>query len=47
MKRAGERLTVCIADAFAVTGGEENLIATMLATMMNIDSKPIDVGAGD
>jgi uncharacterized protein (TIGR00369 family) len=47
VKRAGKRLTVCTADAFAVTGGEEKLIATMLATMMNMDSKPIDVGAGD
>jgi acyl-coenzyme A thioesterase PaaI-like protein len=47
VKRAGKRLTVCTADAFAVTGGEEKWIATMLATMMNMDSKPIDVGAGD
>ena len=47
VKRAGKRLTVCTADAFAVTGGEEKLIATMLASMMNMDSKPIDVGAGD
>jgi uncharacterized protein (TIGR00369 family) len=47
VKPAGKRLTVCTADAFAVTGGEEKLIATMLATMMNMDSKPIDVGAGD
>jgi uncharacterized protein (TIGR00369 family) len=47
VKRTGRRLTVCTADAFAVTGGEETLIATMLATMMNMKSKPIDVGAGD
>jgi uncharacterized protein (TIGR00369 family) len=47
VKRAGKRLSVCTANAFAVTGGEEKLIATMLATMMNMDSKPIDVGAGD
>jgi uncharacterized protein (TIGR00369 family) len=40
VKRAGKRLTVCTADAFAVTAGEEKLIATMLATMMNKDSKP-------
>jgi uncharacterized protein (TIGR00369 family) len=39
VKRAGKRLVVCIADAFAVRAGEEKLIATMLATIMNIDSK--------
>jgi uncharacterized protein (TIGR00369 family) len=43
VKRAGKRPTVCTADAFAVTGDEEKLIATM----MNMDSKPIDVGTGD
>jgi uncharacterized protein (TIGR00369 family) len=41
VKRAGKRLAVCTADAFAVKAGEEKLIATMLATIMNIDSKPI------
>jgi uncharacterized protein (TIGR00369 family) len=40
VKRAGKRLAVCTADAFAVRAGEEKLIATMLATIMNIDSKP-------
>jgi uncharacterized protein (TIGR00369 family) len=40
VKRAGKRLAVCSADAFAVRAGEEKLIATMLATIMNIDSKP-------
>jgi len=40
VKRAGRRLAVCSADAFAVRAGEEKLIATMLATIMNIDSKP-------
>jgi len=39
VKRAGKRLAVCAADAFAVKAGEEKLIATMLATIMNIDSK--------
>jgi uncharacterized protein (TIGR00369 family) len=39
VKRAGKRLAVCSADAFAVRAGEEKLIATMLATIMNIDSK--------
>jgi uncharacterized protein (TIGR00369 family) len=40
VKRAGKRLSVCTADAFAVTEGKEKLIATMLATMMNMNSKP-------
>ena len=40
VKRSGKRLAVCTADAFAVNAGEEKLIATMLATIMNIDSKP-------
>jgi uncharacterized protein (TIGR00369 family) len=40
VKRAGKRLTVCTADAFAVTAGKEKLIATILATIMNMDSKP-------
>jgi uncharacterized protein (TIGR00369 family) len=36
VKRAGKNLTVCAADAFAVNGGGEKLIATMLATMMRV-----------
>jgi uncharacterized protein (TIGR00369 family) len=36
VKRGGKRLAVCSADAFAVRAGEEKLIATMLATIMNI-----------
>jgi uncharacterized protein (TIGR00369 family) len=40
VKRAGKRLVVCTADAFAFSQGQEKLIATMLATMMIIDSKP-------
>jgi len=47
VKRAGKRLTVCSADAFAVKAGEEKLIATMLATIMNMDSRPGDTGSGD
>ena len=39
VKRAGKRLAVCAADAFAVKAGEEKLIATMLATIMNVDLK--------
>ena len=40
VKRSGKRLAVCTADAFAVRAGEEKLIATMLATIMNINSEP-------
>jgi len=40
VKRAGKRLAVCTADAFAVRAGEEKLIATMLATIMNMGSTP-------
>jgi len=39
VKRAGKRLAVCTADAFAIRAGKEKLIATMLATMMNMESK--------
>lgn len=34
VKRAGQTLTVCAADAFAVRGGKEKVVATMLATIM-------------
>ena len=34
VKRAGKTLTVCAADAFAIDGDREKLIATMLATIM-------------
>jgi uncharacterized protein (TIGR00369 family) len=47
VKRAGKRLAVCTADAFAVQTGEEKLIATMLATMMKMDSKPTDADSRD
>lgn len=39
VKRAGKRLTVCTADAFAAKAGKEKLIATMLATMMKVEPK--------
>jgi uncharacterized protein (TIGR00369 family) len=39
VKRAGKRLSVCTADAFAAKAGEEKLIATMLATIMNLETK--------
>jgi uncharacterized protein (TIGR00369 family) len=32
--RAGKNVSVCQADAFAVTGGEEKHVATMVGTMM-------------
>ena len=37
VKRAGKRLAVCTADTFAARAGQEKLIATMLATMMNVE----------
>ena len=36
--RAGRNLTVCAGDCFAVNGGEEKLVATMIATMMTVKS---------
>ncbi len=41
VKRAGKTLTICSADAYAVTRDGEKLIATMLATMMNIKGEGI------
>jgi uncharacterized protein (TIGR00369 family) len=37
VKRAGRNITVCAADAFAVRGVEEKLIATMLATIIAVN----------
>jgi uncharacterized protein (TIGR00369 family) len=37
VKRAGKRLTVCSSDAFAVKNGEEKMVATMLATIINLE----------
>jgi len=34
VKRAGRKLTVCTADAFAVRGDKQKLVATMLATII-------------
>jgi uncharacterized protein (TIGR00369 family) len=39
VKRAGRTLTVCTADAFAVSDSEESLCATMLATMICIQQR--------
>lgn len=38
VKKAGRTLTICTADAFAVTAGEEKLCTTMLGTMICIRS---------
>jgi uncharacterized protein (TIGR00369 family) len=39
VKRAGKTLTVCTADAFAITGSKEKVVATMLATVMTIPAR--------
>lgn len=36
VKRAGRTLTVCTADAFALNQGNEKMVATMQATIMNM-----------
>lgn len=36
VKRAGRSITVCAGDLFAVAGGSEKTVATMLATMMTV-----------
>ncbi|MGH9497614.1 MAG: PaaI family thioesterase [Terriglobales bacterium] len=36
VKRAGRTLTVCTADAFAVSQGNEKLVAAMQATILNL-----------
>ncbi len=41
VKRAGRQITVCAADAFAVRGHEEKLVATMLATIMTTQSNTL------
>jgi uncharacterized protein (TIGR00369 family) len=44
VKRAGKTLTVCTADAFAITAGNEKIVATMLATIMSLyatTSRPV------
>jgi uncharacterized protein (TIGR00369 family) len=38
--KAGRTLVVTAGDVFAVTGGEEKLVATMLATMMTVRDRP-------
>jgi acyl-coenzyme A thioesterase PaaI-like protein len=40
VKKAGRTLTVCTADAFAITGSKEKVVATMLATIMAVPIAP-------
>jgi uncharacterized protein (TIGR00369 family) len=40
VKKAGRTLTVCTADAFAISDGREKLVATMLATLMAVPITP-------
>jgi len=39
VKRVGKTLTVCTADAFAITGSGEKVVATMLATIMTVPAQ--------
>jgi uncharacterized protein (TIGR00369 family) len=38
--RPGRTLTTCAGDVFAVSGGDEKLVVTMLATMMTVQERP-------
>jgi uncharacterized protein (TIGR00369 family) len=38
--RAGRTLTTCAGDVFAIEGGEEKLVLTMLATVMTVRGRP-------
>ena len=38
--RAGRTLTVCSGDVFALRGGEEKRVLTMLATVMTVRDRP-------
>jgi uncharacterized protein (TIGR00369 family) len=40
VKKAGRTLTVCTADAFAISNGSEKLVATMLATIISVPIRP-------
>lgn len=40
VKKAGRTLTVCAADAFAVAGDKQKIVATMLATIMALPPTP-------
>lgn len=41
VKRAGKTITVCAADAFAITAGHEKLVATMLGTIIRVNAAPV------
>lgn len=43
--RAGKTFTACAADVFAISGGAETLVATMLGTMMTRASGPFPSAA--
>jgi len=38
--KAGRTLTTCVGDVFAIAGGEEKNVLTMLATMMTVQGRP-------
>ncbi|HSD20933.1 MAG TPA: PaaI family thioesterase [Anaeromyxobacter sp.] len=38
--KAGRTLTTCAGDVFAIAGGDEKLVLTMLATMMTVQGRP-------
>src|SRR5689334_6223367 len=40
VKRTGQTLTICTADAFAISGDREKVVATMLATIMAVPITP-------
>ena len=40
VKKPGRTLTVCTADVFAISGGKEKVVATMLATIMAVPITP-------
>ncbi|MGC1453550.1 MAG: PaaI family thioesterase [Candidatus Sulfotelmatobacter sp.] len=40
VKKTGRTLTVCTADAFAISDGGEKVVATMLATIMAVPITP-------
>lgn len=44
VKKPGRTITVCDADAFAVSGGTEKLVASMTGTMMCVIGRPGLVG---
>ena len=42
--RAGRTITVCKADGLMTAGGDESVVATMLATIMTVRDRPEVVG---